>query len=141
MDRKALFFLYKGWYIYCTRLKWLHILISSFYIVMLLIGFRINSKIFKSCLFLFRRKHLDNLFHFIIINGRRIFLKTKIVAAQSIQKVPIIGKWLIFSTKLLNMNKSLLGHSFHFLFFFRRKFCSIQKFIFYIEYVPCLHGN
>lgn len=81
MDRKALFFLYKGWYIYCTRLKWLHILISSFYIVMLLIGFRINSKIFKSCLFLFRRKHLDNLFHF--INGGRIFLKTKIVAAQS----------------------------------------------------------
>lgn len=48
---------------------------------MLLIGFRINSKIFKSCLFLFRRKHLDNLFHF--INGGRIFLKTKIVAAQS----------------------------------------------------------
>lgn len=83
---------------------------------MLLIGFRINSKIFKSCLFLFRRKHLDNLFHF--INGGRIFLETKIVAAQSIQKVPIIGKWLIFSTKLLNMNKSLLGHSFHFLFFF-----------------------
>lgn len=34
----------------------------------------------------------------------------------TIQKVPIIGKWLIFSTKLLNMKKSSLGHSFHFLF-------------------------
>lgn len=92
---------------------------------MLLIGFRINSKIFKSCLFLFRRKHLDNLFHF--INGGRIFLKTKIVAAQSIQKVPIIGKWLIFSTKLLNMNKSLLGHSFHFLFFFLEENFAIYR--------------
>lgn len=80
---------------------------------MLLIGFRINSKIFKSCLFLFRRKHLDNLFHF--INGGRIFLKTKIVAAQS--NYP-----KIFSTKLLNMNKSLLGHSFHFLFFLEENF-------------------
>lgn len=133
MDRKALFFLYKGWYIYCTRLKWLHILISSFYIVMLLIGFRINSKIFKSCLFLFRCKHLDNLFHLMTdgyFSKQRSWLHN-----LTIQKVPIIGKWLIFSTKLLNMNKSLLGHSFHFLFFF------LEKFIFYIEYVPCLHGN
>lgn len=45
----------------------------------------------------------------------------------TIQKVPIIGKWLIFSTKLLNMNKSLLGHSFHFLFFFLEENFAIYR--------------
>lgn len=126
-------------YIYCTSLKWLHILISSFYIVMLLIGFRINSKIFKSCLFLFRRKHLDNLFHF--INGGRIFLKTKIVAAQSnYPKSSNYRKMANIFNQIIEYEK-IIGTLFSLPFFFRGKFCYIQKFIFYIEYVPCLHGN